>query len=185
MRREVVLSVFSRVMIVSVCIAVFCGTAAAELKFSEGRWRIEMGTFATFATSADDDFGDAYMTGSVEYEFPAFPHGKLGLKLMPLFVTSDEDPVLAGGPGLTARIYSRKDTYDGIFGEVGISALWESREFDGNGSRINFLSEAGLGYKFRDADWHVTLKVQHLSNANLDKDNTGVNGIGLAAGYTF
>ena len=129
--------------------------------------------------------GQHYFTGSVEYEFPVSKHGKLGLRLYPLFFHEGSDPIYGAGAGLSARLYQHADDYDGLFGEVGVSALWHSREFYDNSTRVNFLSEAGIGYQFPKTDWHVTLKVEHLSNGGLGSENAGINGVGLALGYTF
>ena len=56
--------------------------------------------------------------------------------------------------------------------------------FDGNSGSVNFFSEGGIGYKFK-RDWHVAVKISHISNAGLAGSNAGVNTLGIAFGYTF
>lgn len=173
----------------ALCTATGCGLAAmflvcavparGEVRFDEGSWRLEL----TGLKSLD---GDNYCTtGSVEYEFPASAHGKLGLRMYPLFFFGSDDPAYGAGAGVSARVYQKADEYSGLFGEVGVSALWISRDLHHNSSRLNFLSEAGIGYKFPSSGWHVALKAEHISNAGLGSKNSGLDGIGLAAGFTF
>ena len=97
--------------------------------------------------------------------------------------TSD-DTLYGVAGGVTARYYFQEETHRGWFAEGGGSVLWHSRYFRENGSRINFMLEAGLGYQF-ERDWHATFKFTHISNASTNHDNAGVNALGLGVGYTF
>lgn len=159
--------------------AIALTTNASAGQFQEGSWRLELSGLRTVECRDEAWYG----TASVEYEFPAYPHGKLGLRLYPGFLYGSE-PIFGAGAGVATRVYQHGDRHDGLFGEVGVSVLWHSRDFEANSCRVNFLSEAGIGYKFTDG-WHVTLKLDHISNAGLGEYNGGINGLGLAAGYTF
>ena len=72
----------------------------------------------------------------------------------------------------------------GWFGEIGVSVLVHTERFDGNSSKLNFMSDGGVGYKFKN-DWHVSAQWRHISNSGLGDKNSGVNGLGIAIGYTF
>jgi len=170
---------------VALAVIVLAMPAFGESRFDEGRWRLELTGLNVFDSPGRHKDGQRYFTGSVEYEFPVSRRGKLGLRLYPLFFHEGSHPIYGAGAGLSARVYQHAEEYTGLFGEVGVSALWHSREFHDNSTRVNFLSEAGIGYQFRKSDWHVTLKVEHISNAGLGGDNAGLNGVGLAVGYTF
>lgn len=163
----------------------FAVAAEAQAGPREGNWRLELSGLHIFQSTSGRYDGDLYFTGMVEYEVPVGSRGKLGLRLLPLFVKPGMDAMYAGGAGVAGRIFQRKETCDGFFAEIGVSALYQSRELKDNSSRVNFLSEAGVGYKFPDSGVHVSLKIQHLSNASLGEDNAGINGVGLATGVSF
>lgn len=154
---------------------------------SSGRWRAELSTAFGFDSGKNDRSGDVVVNGSIEYEWSVFARGTLGLRAYPLFLYSQNDPdeTLAGaGLGVTGRVYQRAGERTGFFLEAGAGGLVHSNEIEGNGSNINFLLEAGVGYQFRN-DWHVALQVQHISNSSLDENNAGANSVGVAVGFTF
>ncbi len=170
---------------VVVALVLLAVSAEAQTESREGNWRLELSGLHIFQSTSGRYDGDLYFTGTVEYEVPVGSRGKLGLRLLPLFVKPGTDAMYAGGAGLAGRIYQHKGTCDGFFAEIGVSALYQSRELKDNSSRVNFLSEAGVGYKFPDSGVHVSLKIQHLSNASLGEHNAGINGVGLATGVSF
>ena len=115
-------------------------------------------------------------------------HFTFGLRGHPLFVyephRSSFDTIYGVAAGVGARYYLREDTYNGWFADAGCSILWHSNYFHDNSSRVNFMPEAGVGYKFRN-DWHAALKFNHISNGGMASNNAGVNALGLGVGYTF
>ena len=106
--------------------------------------------------------------------------------MMPLLVYTQKDDatVWGGGAGLTLRLYQVPEERRGLFGEVQANVIGHEYRFEGNGSNLNFLSGAGIGYQFRTR-WHAVLKCAHISNANIDEDNAETNVIGLGIGYSF
>jgi hypothetical protein len=167
-----------RAIILASTILLLCGAAAAG-GFHDGRWRLDLSPQAAFNSEAD-----AVLIGSLEYEFPAYPHGTLGLRLIPLFIGWDDNTIFGAGVGIATRVYANKEKLNGLYGELALSSILQSECFCNNDSRVNFISEAGVGYKFTN-DWHAGLKIQHLSNAGLCDDNGGLNTFGISAGYTF
>lgn len=167
-----------------VVMASYALPASGGLRFEDGRWRLALSGLDVVKSGSHAYNGDPCFTASIEYEFPAYPHGKLGLRLPLLYLPAAEG-LFGGGFGIATRAYQNKERYDGIFGEVGASVLWLSSDYKDNDSRVNFMLEAGLGYKFPSTDWDVSLRYGHLSNANLGHRNAGVNGIGITLGYTF
>ena len=177
-------------------------SAMADPGFQDGHWRTEIAVGTGIDSGRDRD-GDVLVIGSVEYEFPVTPHVALGLRLLPLVAYAqddhndddwyeeifddwdyDGDTVWGAGFGFATRIYQVAEDQRGIFLELEANALFHANEFNGNGSNINFLTGAGLGYKFKK-NFHVTARIEHISNAGLDDDNSGVNAVSLAFGYTF
>jgi opacity protein-like surface antigen len=192
----------------AVCLAALLvpATAAdAEVRFKEGHWRLELSGGLGLDSGSEDRQGDVLIQGSAEYEFPATKRLTLGLRLLPIMVyTQDDesdghhhhhwfdddgrpdagDTVVGGGFGFTTRIYQKAEEYRGLFFEVEGLALLHGGELDGNSSNFNFLTGAGLGYKFKN-DWHTVLKFEHISNAGIGEHNRGTNVVSLGVGYSF
>lgn len=162
------------------------GQAHGELRLQDGRWRLELSRVDGIYSGKESRHGDTYLTASVEYEVPAGSHGTLGLRMFPLFLYSDDEPdrIYGGAIGVTGRLYTKRDKQRGFFGEVGAAALWHNRQFEGNGSSLNFLTQVGVGYQF-PIDVHVAVSFQHISNAGLSGDNAGINGVGVGMGFSF
>jgi hypothetical protein len=178
--------------------------AEAGFDIKEGMWRLELNNDFGVHQGSRDRSGDYSLNGIVEYEIPTTSRTTVGLRLMPLFLyTQDEeddhrrfrhcfdgddrdegDTVLGGGFGLAGRVYQVKDEYRGWYGEAGVTALFHGNEIDGNNSNLNFLSSFGVGYQFK-SDWHVQVHYQHISNASLGSRNSGANAIGIGVGYRF
>lgn len=176
--------------------------AGLDLDLDEGMWRLELSNDFGVHQGSRDRSGDYSLIGFVDYEVPASSRMTLGLRLMPLFVytqdneeehrffrglfhDSDEDETVWGaGLGLVGRIYQVKDEYRGWYGEVGVTALIHDNEFVGNNSKLNFLTTFGVGYQFK-SNWHLQMHYQHISNASLGSRNSGANSVGIGVGYRF
>ncbi|MBI2423697.1 MAG: acyloxyacyl hydrolase [Candidatus Hydrogenedentes bacterium] len=177
--------------------------ARAGLDLEEGHWRVELATTYGIHSGTTNRSGNVLTTGTVEYEIPATPRTTLGLRLMPLFLyTQDDtsikdsddwyrldeedasDTVWGGGLGLTGRIYQVKDEYRGWYGEAEGLAVVHDNKIIGNSSNFNFLIGLGVGYKFK-SHWHTVLKYEHISNSSIGARNAGANSLGLGLGYSF
>jgi len=166
-----------------------CLSASAEdLGWSEGRWRLELQGAMAWNRDHKDDY---YFIGIVEYEFPAWEHVALGLRLSPVFVYHEEKDknqedgwMYGAGVGFGIRWYPFTSDYSGFFLEGNTMALLHTDEFEDNDSSLNFRSEFGFGYQF-ECDWHLAVKYAHISNASLGDPNDGVESVALGLGYTF
>ena len=156
----------------------------AQADFSEGQWRLELQGANGFDSGSTDRSDDQLYGVNIEYEFPVLPRATLGLRLYPTLIYDGPDTVWAGGGGLSFKAYQKKDEYRGFFFELNTAALYNSPEFVGNTSEVNFLSGGGVGYQFNN-NWHVTAKLEHISNAGLGDRNQGINLFGLAFGVRF
>lgn len=178
-------------------------SAHAELALDQGKWRLELNTNFGVHQGSRDRSGDFSLIGLVDYEVPANARMTLSLRLMPLFVyTQDggedgdwlgdlfhnndrnDDTVWGAGVGVVGRIYQKKDVYEGWYGEAGVTAMFHNNEFVGNNSNLNFLTTLGVGYQFKN-DWHLQLHYQHISNGSLGSRNSGANTLGIGLGYRF
>jgi len=162
--------------------------ASAELQWKDGRWQLELSGSAGIDSGGSDRSGDYMLRAMVEYEVPFSSHCALGLRALPLFVYEQdeecEETVWGAGAGLGLRLYSVADEYRGWFAEAGAHAIGHKNQIADNNSNINFLTGVGVGYKCK-AGWHSVLRFEHISNANLGSDNSGVNVLSLGVGFAF
>jgi len=132
-----------------------------DFRFGDGRLRIELSGFGGVYSGKAERDDDSYATGSVEYEWPAYPHGTLALRAVPLFVydqerhgANDGDTIWGVALGMGTRVYQRED-HTGFFGETGAAALYTSGYFNENSSCLNFMLDVGVGYQFAEKPWHL------------------------------
>lgn len=157
-------------------------------QFSEGQWRVEFSGTAIYTSSNKEQrSGDSLYTGSIDYTWPVSARTTIGIRAYPLFVYNQHDPsetIVGAGGGIVSRTYKDKDTHQGWYLEGAVSLIGHYPKFRGNTGSANFLTEAGVGYQCNE-NWHVAVKWRHVSNAGIASKNMGVNGVGLAVGYTF
>lgn len=74
------------------------------------------------------------------------------------------------------------------YGEAGVGVMYSEHKVAGQGSRLNFNPQIGIGVEFPGQDqsrFWASLRLHHLSNAGLHKDNRGVNSLVLMVGLYF
>ena len=188
----------SKVILFSISLAViptsiaFCDEIGFFSDFDEGNWRSEsLLGYGLSSSGKSDRGGDYYFANSLEYEWPVYKsHRRVGLRGYPaLIYFQDEnnkdknDTIYAAAFGVVVRWY-RQLNHKGLYCEIGVAPLWNSRLFRGNAAHWNALTEFGGGYKF-DNNWHVALKFQHISNGRTRSPNYGVNALAFCLGYSF
>jgi hypothetical protein len=72
--------------------------------------------------------------------------------------------------------------------EGGIGVVYTDFQVKGQGLRFNFNPQIGVGLDFNpagDRDVTIGVRLHHLSNADLHRDNRGINSMLLVAGVRF
>lgn len=72
--------------------------------------------------------------------------------------------------------------------EGGIGGIYTEWKVEGQGSRLNFNPQLGIGTDFSlgsDVTYLAALRLHHISNAGLKDDNRGVNSVVLVIGRFF
>lgn len=72
--------------------------------------------------------------------------------------------------------------------EGGIGVIYTDFQVKGQGLRFNFNPQIGIGIDFKTAhgrDISVGVRLHHLSNADLHRDNRGINSVLMLAGVRF
>jgi len=174
------------------CSKAFCGEMGFFDDFNQGHWRFEsMGGIGLSSSDESDRKGDYYFASSIGYEWPIYKSRReVGLRGYPILLYDQDrndkdmsDTVYAAAFGPVIRWYESTN-HKGGYLEIGVSLLWNSHLFRSNAARWNALTEMGVGYKF-DSDWHVALKLQHISNGQTRSPNNGVNAVALCFGFAF
>ena len=95
------------------------------------------------------------------------------------------DRAVGAGLQLMLRWHAlRSENWSG-FVELGSGPLWLSEKYPARTSRINFASEAGLGFTRRTRSGQrlvAGVRAMHVSNAGLDDHNPGHNSLVLYLG---
>jgi len=189
-------------------LAVGMTPAASAVSWDEGHWRLELSAGPGVDSGSIDRSDDIFASVMLDREMPMGKRSTLSLRLMPLYVYTqggddedndrlwqkvhhhfhgdeyDDDTVVGAGFGGGVRLYQRAETFDGLFLEASLMAAPHVGLINGNSVNIDFLSGAGVGYKFSNR-WHAILKFEHLSNAGFGDDNKGTNAVRLGVGYSF
>jgi hypothetical protein len=75
------------------------------------------------------------------------------------------------------------------YAEAGIGLIYTDFQEEGQGLRINFNPQAGLGVEFGGENeappWFAAIRLHHLSNGELHRDNRGVNSLLVRIGKFF
>ena len=86
-------------------------------------------------------------------------------------------------------IYNFKKTKRTIvFTEAGLGLLYTTLDPAQFGSQIDFLVQAGIGFRYRlanDRFFRFSYRYQHISNGGLDEDNEGIDSNFLIFGISF
>jgi lipid A 3-O-deacylase len=72
--------------------------------------------------------------------------------------------------------------------EAGIGGIFTQWQVEGQGSKLNFNPQIGLGMEFSIGSgppFLAALRLHHISNGGLDDDNRGVNSVVLVLGRFF
>ncbi|OHB33728.1 MAG: hypothetical protein A2X84_02895 [Desulfuromonadaceae bacterium GWC2_58_13] len=72
--------------------------------------------------------------------------------------------------------------------EAGIGLIYTDFQVDGQGLRLNFNPQAGLGMEIKSEDgppWYAAIRLHHISNGELHDDNDGINAAVLQVGRFF
>ena len=72
--------------------------------------------------------------------------------------------------------------------EAGIGVAYTDFKVEGQGLRVNFNPQVGIGTEFlvdSGPPYFAAIRLQHISNAKIDHDNRGINSVVLMIGRFF
>ncbi len=189
---------FMLVMTFCACFIALSGKAIAAAEETADRDippRYGLGLSLGFAYNPSDARNFINISGFALYDYEdIWPHRapeQLRFKLeASIGGTLRSDTDFMASAGFLALYY-----FDGLrtgllrpFGEAGVGLIYTDYKVRKQGSRLNFNPQAGLGLDITPEsgpDFWTSIRLHHLSNAGLKKDNRGVNSLVLQAGIYF
>jgi hypothetical protein len=139
---------------------------------------------------------DFYMlSGSVLYDYEKIWHHKAPDPLMfkveyNIGIAKDDKTRFMTSLNMFALYYLDLFDDDDIkpYVEGGIGIIYTSFQVKGQGLKINFNPQMGIGAEFKTESrdtYFLTFRLHHISNGGIDDDNKGVNSILLMLGRFF
>ena len=172
-------------------------TGAVEIKDYNDDKKIEYGSSVVMGNTYDptDDIGFLQISGFLLYDYESIWHHKAPEELRFKAEYSF---------GATTAPYSRVITSVNMFAlyyledyavanlqpylEAGIGMIYTDFQAEGQGTRINFNPQAGLGVEYLTSSgsrFFTSIRAHHISNGDLYKDNRGINSVVLVFGRFF
>ncbi|MEJ2200336.1 MAG: acyloxyacyl hydrolase [Desulfuromonadaceae bacterium] len=170
-----------------------CSPALQAEERDPTRYALTAGGGFSFSTHDDVDFVQLSLSALLDQD-PLFQlqlPESLRFKLEgTVALTTEPDHRIMAGADMLALYF-----LDGLssqwlrpYVEAGIGLAYTDFKVEGQGLRVNFRSQAGIGSEIQLGDgppWFAAVRVQHLSNAGLDEDNAGINLICFQLGRFF
>lgn len=177
---------FAFIAVSCAAIAGVCGPARAQdddaaARGAPPRLRVELWAGDTFSGKGEW-LHDPYGAIALEYEWMLFGPISMGLRALPALAYFDTSPILGTAAGVTNRLYLDRSGR-GPFAGPAIAVVAHYGRFAGNSAYVNFLSSFELGYQFRESPLRLSLKLEHMSNANTAEHNRGWNGLSFMIGW--
>lgn len=155
-------------------------------------WRADVVTASALPSIGYDRKKDGYLHIDLEAEMPLWGPVTGAIRGIPVYTfdPAGEQPVWGAGFGILNRVYLSAGGHgeprpQGWYTSIGVSTVWSTARIPGNASRLNFLSQALLGFAWPQRNWHVAGGIEHMSNAGTAEPNHGVNGLALSIGFTL
>jgi len=172
------------------------GTALSEENKEEGtdnRYALAMILGNTYDPSNNIDF---YMlSGSVLYDYEKIWHHRapdpLRFKVeYNIGIAREARTRLMTSLNIFALYYLNFFTDDEVrpYVEGGIGIIYTDFQVKGQGLKINFNPQIGIGAEFKTESTNIyflSFRLHHISNGGIDKDNVGVNSVLLMFGRFF
>ena len=143
----------------------------------------------------DDNIGFALLSG-----FALFDYDKIWRHAAPaplrfkveasIGSTWTKEKEFMASAGILALYFLDRFTVHGFrpYVEAGIGGIYTEWKVDGQGSHLNFNPQIGIGTEFSlgsGPPFFTAVRLHHISNAGLKKDNRGVNSFVLVIGRFF
>ena len=180
-------------LLIVACVAVLPGKADAfSLKNPE-----QAGGAIILGSSYDPqpNFGFVQLSLMALYDYEQImPHRapeQLRFKLEgSLGLADDSEQRLLTSVNIFALYYlvNLESRYFRPYVEAGVGVVYSDFQVDGQGQRINFNPQAGIGTEWQRQGgqrWYGALRAYHISNGNLYRDNRGINAVTFQLGLYF
>ena len=147
----------------------------------------------TYDPSNDIDF--YILSGSILYHYEKVWHHKapdpLRFKVeYSIGIAREKKTYLMTSVNMFALYYLDYLEYNKFkpYVEGGIGIIYTGFQVEGQGLKVNFNPQMGLGAEFKTKSrdtYFLSLRLHHLSNGGIDEDNRGVNSVLVMLGRFF
>ena len=157
--------------------------------------RYALGVIIGNTYDPDDSIGFALLSG-----FALFDYDKIWRHAAPaplrfkveasIGSTWTKEKEFMASAGILALYFLDKFASHGFrpYVEAGIGGIYSGWKVEGQGSHLNFNPQIGIGTEFSmgpGPPFFTALRLHHISNADLKKDNRGVNSLVFVIGRFF
>ena len=157
--------------------------------------RYGMGAIIGNTYDPDDDIGFALISG-----FALFDYDKIWRHAAPaplrfkvegsIGSTWTQEKEIMASAGIFALYFLDRFSSHGLrpYVEGGIGGIYTGWKVDGQGSHLNFNPQMGIGTELstgRGPPFFAAVRLHHISNAGLNKDNRGANSLVFVFGRFF
>lgn len=161
-----------------------------EIGLSSGpvKWGVGLGTGKNWSPNSDDfEFLTVQLLAVFDRD-PFFPYKPANwlrwiLEAQAGSTFGDINRMIASA-GLLVRAQAELSPWLTVYGLAGIGLIYTDFQVEGQGLKVNFNPQLGVGADFYDK-YYFQIRWHHISNANLHEDNTGINSLVLHAGIYF
>lgn len=171
--------------------------AAEESMLPDGRYAVGAGYGAMYDPADARDFAMVFLSALYDYD-DVWPHRapkQLFFRVEGGIGTSTEGASRLHLTGNFFAVYYLDHWFPNLassgikpYVEGGAGLIYRDYAVDGQGLRVNFSPQAGIGMDVSHTDditAYYSARLHHASNAGLNSDNRGTNGLLFQAGLYF
>jgi hypothetical protein len=168
---------------------------AGEDSIDDVRNRYGLATIIGNTYDPDDNIGFALLSGFALFDYDKIWHHAAPAPLRfkveaSIGSTWTKEKEVMASAGIFALYFLDRFSAHGFrpYVEGGIGGIYTGWKVEGQGSHLNFNPQIGIGTEFTIGSgppFLTAVRLHHISNAGLKKDNRGANSIVLAVGRFF
>ncbi|MCX8064827.1 MAG: acyloxyacyl hydrolase [Candidatus Hydrogenedentes bacterium] len=158
-------------------------SSSTERKF---RPRLEVSVGSRIGHKPDES--DGYLSSIIlDFSNKISKHSEISIRTIPLFTYiqgSELDNVYGIGIGCAYRAFLKESFVKTPYIEFHEVFCIHENYFEDNNSNVNFNTAISIGYQFNH-NLDISLRLSHISNANLKENNDSTNILSFSTGYRF
>jgi hypothetical protein len=170
-----------------------CNAQGTQGNYVPTRYGLVVGYGQTYDKS--EDIGYALVTGVAEFDYDRIWHHPAPESLrfkVEMTLGATTRPWVRGLASVNMMATCYLDRFANArvrpYVEGGIGVIYTDFKVDGQGLKFNFNPQLGAGMELPTASgqsWFAAIRLHHVSNGGLDRENTGIDSVLLTLGRFF